>query len=104
MIRSRLAPTGPSLGATLPWPRELTQRLRTAALVTVAALAAAIVPATLPAASSTPAAAVDPALWHAHGSVADIVQAVPGAEQSAHLALAQAGGDVTRELPIVHGF
>src|SRR3954452_21485470 len=92
--------------------RRLGQRFgvtRWAALLAGAAIVAGIVPggAAVAAASTTanrPAESVDSALGGAHGPVNVIVQEWPDAGSSPERAVEQLGGQVTRDLSIIHGF
>ena len=78
--------------------------LRRQSTAVLAALAAALSWAvTAPAASSpprSPAAVIDPALRTAHGTVGVIISGARTAER----AVVKAGGVVTHDLPIIHGF
>jgi len=80
----------------------LTVRRRTTALVAV--LAAALSWLVAAPATGTPApapsAVVDPALRAAHGTVGVIVMGTSAAERT----VVKAGGTITRDLPIIHGF
>jgi serine protease AprX len=81
----------------------LTLRQRTTALAAVLVAGLSWLVAT-PAASGTPvpapSAVVDPALRAAHGTVGVVVMGTRAAES----AVIKAGGAITRQLPIIHGF
>ncbi|MDX6287853.1 MAG: serine protease AprX [Frankiales bacterium] len=82
---------------------------RSAALLLGAAMLAAMLPGVLPASGDVrgPVAVIDSALTNARGTAHIIVQAAgtsAGAAKSAAIAVERAGGRVTTDLPIIHGF
>jgi serine protease AprX len=79
---------------------------RFASLFAGAAVLAALLPAALPASSSAqgPSAIVDPALAHLRGTVGVIVGTADRSASAVEAAVGRAGGQVTRQLPIISGF